>query len=252
MVAKSKREVEGLRRANQATASLLQSLVVQAMPGVTTGYLNEYAAAAIRRMGGEPVFHTQNGFPGCINTSVNDEAVHGVPGTRVLAKGDLLKIDCGIRLNGYCGDSTVTIGVGESHWLSEPRRAVMEAAREALRRGIEAARVGGYVGDIGHAMQRYVEGIGFRLLPQYTGHGLGRRLWEAPSIPAVGQPGTGRGIVDHLVFTIEPIVVAGSARTYVGADGWTVRTVDGAPAAQFEHTIMATKQGPVVLSYAGR
>ena len=248
MVAKSKRDVERLRRANEATACLLRELVTQAVPGVTTKHLDDYAAAAIRRLGGEPVFHTQNGFPGCINTSINDEAVHGVPGPRTLARGDLLKIDCGIRLDGYCGDSTVTIAVGEDHWLSARRRAVMEAAREALRRGIEAVRVDGYVGDIGHAMQSYVEGRGFRLLPQYTGHGLGKRLWESPSIPAVGQPATGERIVDRLVFTIEPIVVAGSPRTYVAADGWTVRTVDRSPAAQFEHTVMATTHGPVVLS----
>jgi methionyl aminopeptidase len=248
MVAKSKRDVAGLRRANRATACLLQALVGTAKPGVTTKQLDQYAAAYIRRIGGEPVFHTQNKFPACINTSLNDEAVHGVPGDRALAEGDLLKIDCGIRLNGYCGDATVTIGVGAAERLPDRRRAVMEAAREALRRGIEAVQVGGYAGDIGHAMQSYIEGLGFRLLPQYTGHGVGRRLWEEPSIPAVGQPGTGAQIVDGLVFTIEPIVVAGSSRTYVGADGWTVRTADKAPAAQFEHTVMATRRGPVVLS----
>ncbi len=248
MVAKSKRDVDGLRRANVATACLLRDLAVLARPGTTTRQLNEHAAASIRRIGGEPVFHTQNKFPGCINTSVNDEAVHGVPGDRVLAVGDLLKIDCGIRLNGYCGDATVTVGVGADDSLSRRRRAVLDAAREALRRGIEAVRVDGYVGDIGHAMQSYVEGLGFRLLPQYTGHGLGRRLWESPSIPAIGQPATGARIVDRMVFTIEPIVVAGSHRTYVAADGWTVRTVDREPAAQFEHTVMATKRGAIVLS----
>lgn len=248
MVAKSKRDIDRLRRANEATACLLQALAIRATPGTTTKQLDDFAAAEIRRIGGEPVFHTQNGFPGCINTSINDEAVHGVPGPRALVKGDLLKIDCGIRLDGYCGDSTVSVGVGEEHWLSAGRRAVMEAAREALRRGIAAVRVDGYVGDIGHAMQSYVEGLGFRLLPQYTGHGLGKRLWESPSIPAVGRAGTGARIVDGLVFTIEPIVVAGSSRTYVAADGWTVRTADRSPSAQFEHTVMATRNGPMVLS----
>ncbi len=248
MVAKNRRDVERLRRANEATACLLQALAARAMPGTTTKQLDDFAAAEIRRIGGEPVFHTQNGFPGCINTSINDEAVHGVPGSRVLATGDLLKIDCGIRLGSYCGDSTVTIGVGDDHLLPARRRAVMEAARESLQRGIEAARVDGYVGDIGDAMQSYVEGMGFRLLPQYTGHGLGKRLWEAPSVPAVGRAGTGARIVDGLVFTIEPIVVAGSPRTYLAPDGWTVRTADRSPAAQFEHTVMATRRGPVVLS----
>jgi len=248
MVARTKRDVEGLRRANVATACLLRELAAQARPGTTTKQLDDYVASEIRRLGGEPVFHTQNGFPGCINTSVNDEAVHGVPGPRTLVKGDLLKIDCGIRLDGYCGDSTLTVGVGDDQFLSTQRRAVMEAAREALRRGIEAVRVDGHVGDIGHAMQSYVEGIGFGLLPQYTGHGLGKRLWESPSIPAVGRPATGDRIVDRMVFTIEPIVVAGSSRTYVAPDGWTVLTADRSPAAQFEHTVMATAGGAVVLS----
>ncbi|GAC1320860.1 MAG: type I methionyl aminopeptidase [Chloroflexota bacterium] len=248
MVAKNKRDLEGLRRANVATARLLGALVAAASPGVTTRSLDEFAARYIRRIGGEPVFHTQNGFPACINTSVNDEAVHGVPGGRVLAEGDLLKIDCGIRLNGYCGDSTVTVGVGAPDRLSAPRRAVMEAAREALARGIDAVRVGGHVGDIGYAMDSYVRTTGFQLLRHFTGHGLGTRLWEAPAIPAVGLPGTGDRIVDRLVFTIEPIVVGGGPKTYVASDGWTVCTVDRAPAAQFEHTIIATKHGPVVLS----
>lgn len=251
MVARERQEVLGLRRANQATARLLRELAGRARPGTTTGDLDAYAASYIRRLGGEPVFHTQNGFPGCINTSVNDEAVHGVPGRRVLRVGDLLKIDCGLGLDGYCGDATVTIAIGPSERLSTERRAVMEAAREALAIGIAAVRVGGHVGDIGAAMQHSVEARGLRLLREYTGHGLGRRLWEEPTIPAIGRPGTGPRIVDGLVFTIEPIVVGGAETTRTDADGWTVRTVDGAPAAQFEHTVMATAAGAVVLSRLG-
>jgi methionyl aminopeptidase len=248
MVARSKREIESLRKASAATACLLRELAQRAQPGVTTASLDAHAGAYIRRIGGEPVFHTQNGFPGCINTSLNEQAVHGVPGGRVLQEGDLLKIDCGIRLDGYCGDATITLGVGAGDTLSEERREVMEAAREALRRGIGAVRVGGHVGDIGYAMQRYVEGQGFHLLRQYTGHGLGTRLWEAPSIPSVGQRGSGPKLVDGLVFTIEPIVVGGSDRTYVASDGWTVCTADGSPVAQFEHTVMATRRGAQVLT----
>lgn len=248
MVARTKRDVAGLSRANKATARLLQELARRAQPGVTTGALNDYAMAHIRDLGGEAVFHTQNGFPGAINTSLNDEAVHGVPGGRALREGDLLKIDCGIRLDGYCGDATITVAVGDPERLSPQRRAVMDVAREALRRGIAAVQVGGHVGDIGDAMQSYVEGEGFHLLPQYTGHGIGTRLWEPPHVPAVGQRGTGSKIPDGLAFTIEPIVDVGSGRTYVAADGWTVRTTDGTPAAQFEHTVIATRRGAQVLS----
>ena len=248
MVAKNKRDRVGLRRAGQATAWLLQELARRAEPGVSTGALDAYASEQMRRLGGEPVFRTQNGFPGCINTSVNEEAVHGVPGSRALQAGDLLKIDCGMKLAGYCGDATITLGVGPEERLLAGRRAVMEVAREALRRGVAAVRVGGHAGDIGHAMQHYVEAAGFRLLQEYTGHGLGRRLWEAPSIPAVGSPGGGALLVEGLVFTIEPIVVGSGAATYVADDGWTVLTTDSTPAAQFEHTVMATARGAEVLS----
>ena len=248
MVARSREERARLRRAGEATACLLRELVSRALPGTTTGELNRFASEYIENAGGEPVFATENHFPGCINTSVNDEAVHGVPGSRVLRAGDLLKIDCGIRLNGYCGDATVTVAVGDRAELSPERQRVMAAAKEALRRGIDVVRAGGHVGDIGHAMQSYVTGTGFRLLPQFSGHGLGRCLWEEPAIPALGQPGTGPRIEDGMVFTIEPIVVAGSTRTIAGPDGWTMRTFDGLPAAQFEHTVMATRSGARVLT----
>jgi methionyl aminopeptidase len=248
VVARNKREREGLRRANRATARLLKELAQRAVPGATTAALNDYAEEYIRSIGAEPVFATQNGFPGAINTSVNEEAVHGVPGPRVLRKGDLLKIDCGMQLDGYCGDSTITFGVGGDDALSDERRHVMEVAREALRLGIEAVRAGARVGDIGHAMQSHVEAENCRLLQQFCGHGLGNRLWEGPSIPSVGRPNTGPLIPEGLVFTIEPIVVGGSSRIRMGGDGWTVITADGKPAAQFEHTVMATRTGAAVLS----
>jgi methionyl aminopeptidase len=251
MVARSGRQRRRLREANEATACLLRELAQRAHPGTTTGQLDEYAVRTIRRLGAEPVFATQNGFPACINTSVNDEAVHGVPGDRVLQTGDLLKIDCGIRLNGYCGDTTITVGVGGTEALSRERRHVMSVADEALRLGIAAVRVGGHLGDIGHAMQTYVEGQGCRLLSRYGGHGLGSQLWEPPHVPSVGARGSGPVIEEGLVFTIEPIVVGGSERTYVARDGWTVITADGKPAAQFEHTVMATRSGATVLSVCG-
>jgi len=250
MVAATERDRQGLARAGRATALLLGELARRARPGTTTGELDAYAAAAMRWLGAEPVFRTQNGFPGCINTSVDDEAVHGVPGDRVLRAGDLLKIDCGLRLGGYCGDATVTLAVGSSDQLSARQRAVMETAREALGRGIAAARAGGRVGDVGEAMQTYVEGRGFRLLREYTGHGLGRRLWESPTVPSVGRAGSGPRLAEGQVITIEPIVVGGSAETAIAADGWTVRTADGEPAAQFEHTVLVTRDGARVLTLA--
>lgn len=251
MVAATERDRRGLRRAGRATALLLRELTRRARPGATTRELDAFAAAAMRRLGAEPVFRTQNGFPGCINTSVDDEAVHGVPGDRVLRAGDLLKIDCGMRLGGYCGDATVTLPVGSADLLSARKLAVMETAREALARGIAAARAGGWVGDVGEAMQAYVEDRGFNLLREYTGHGLGRRLWEAPTVPSVGRAGSGARLVEGLVITIEPIVVGGSPETVVAADGWTVRTADGEPAAQFEQTVLVTGDEARVLTEIG-
>lgn len=248
MVATHKAQVAALKKAGRATAELLQDLARLARPGTTTGELNDYAADFIRRVGGEPVFHTQNGFPACINTSVNDEAVHGVPGARVLQEGDLLSIDCGIGIDGYCGDATITIGVGAPEQLPPKRRQVMQVAEEALRRGIAAARTGNRVGDIGYAMQSYVEATGFRLLREYTGHGLGTRVWEEPPVPSVGRRGTGPMLVEGMVITIEPIVVAGKPRVYVEGDGWTVRTIDGEPVAQFEHTVIVTSSGAQILT----
>lgn len=248
MVAKTIRDIQGMRRANATTACLLRELIERARPGVRTGELNAYALDYIRRIGGEAVFHTQNGFPGAINTSVNDEAVHGVPGNRTLREGDLLKIDCGIRVGGYCGDTTATIIVGQPEVAPEEKMLVLIAAQEALARGIAAVRVGGHVGDIGHAMEQSARERDVRLLRPFMGHGIGHRLWEPPSIPAFGQEGTGPKIVDGFVFTIEPIVTSGNGRVFTAPDGWTVRTIDGAPAAQFEHTIMATEQGPRILS----
>jgi methionyl aminopeptidase len=251
MVIESRADINGLRRANRATARLLKHLARMAKPGVTTRALDDFAMAYMANLGAIPVFHTEEGFPGCINTSVNDEAVHGVPGDRVLLTGDLLKIDCGVRLGGFCGDTTITVGVGDRTTLSAERRAVLAVTQEALWRGIRAVRVGGRVGDIGQAIQTYVEAHGMQVLRQYTGHGLGRRLWEEPTIPAFGRAGNGPPIVDGMVFTIEPIVVTGSPEVYTAADGWTVCTVDHSPVAQFEHTVMATRHGTEVLSRLG-
>jgi methionyl aminopeptidase len=248
VVVRNARQLAALRRAGSATIQLLGELTRLAAPGVATRELDDFAAEYIRRIGGQPIFNTQNNFPACINTSINEEAVHGVPGQRVLEAGDLLSIDCGIGLGGYCGDATITIGVGPADQLSSKRRHVLEVAREALKRGIAVARAGSHVGDIGEAMQTYVEAEGCRLLPQYTGHGLGRRLWEEPQIPAVGRRGIGPVLADGLVITIEPIVVAGRIEVEVGADGWTVRTRDGEPVAQFEHTILVSRNEARILT----
>lgn len=246
MVARSESAIQGLRRANRATARLLRDLTRMARPGVTTRALNEYAYAYITRLGADPVFATEENFPGCINTSVNDAVVHGVPGEYELRSGDVLSIDAGMVLDGYCGDSTVTVAVGD---VTPQHRKLIATTREAMLAGIRAAMPGNRVGDIGHAMQSYAEARGYGVVREFIGHGLGHKMHEEPEVPSVGRRGTGPVLRDGLVITIEPILVERSPRVRVDpADGWTVRTVDGGWGAQWEHTVMLTPRGARVLS----
>src|SRR5439155_1861326 len=237
--------VQGLRRANRATARLLADLARMARPGITTRELDDYAMSYIARLGAEPVFRTEKGFPGCINTSINDAVVHGVPGEQRLKPGDVLSIDAGMILDGYCGDATITAPMGT---VGPQYARLITTTHDTMMAGIRAAIAGKRIGDIGYAMQLYAESRGFHVLPQFTGHGLGRRMHEEPSVPSVGRPGTGPVIPEGLVITIEPILVEKSPRVVMDADGWTVRTVDGGWAAQFEHTVMVTRQGARILS----
>ncbi|CAA9568150.1 MAG: Methionine aminopeptidase [uncultured Thermomicrobiales bacterium] len=245
MVVKKPADIAGLRRANRETATLLRELALLVRPGVTTGELDTHAAAFLARLGAEPIFHTETGFPGCINTSVNDVVLHGVPGDQALRAGDIISIDAGMRLDGYCGDANVTVPVGA---IGARRRRLIAAARGAMTAGIAAAVTGKRVGDISHAMQRYGERRGFNLVRGFHGHGLGHRMHEEPPVPFVGRPGTGPLLQEGLVITIEPILVEGSPRVATDADGWSVRTVDGGWAAQFEQTIVVTRAGGMILS----
>ncbi len=239
--------LEGLRRANQATAQLLQDLAAIARPGVTTRYLDEYAQRTIAGLGAVPVFRTEAGFPACINTSINDVAVHGVPGDWPLRDGDVLSIDAGMLLDGYCGDATITVPIGQ---VTARHRRLIDTTYETMMTGIQAATSGGHIGDIGHAMQVYAEARGYGIVRECTGHGLGHRMHEEPSVPSVGRRGNGPRIPDGLVITIEPILVERSPRVRLAPDGWSMYTRDGGWAAQFEHTVIVTQRGAVILSAA--
>jgi methionyl aminopeptidase len=245
MVVKTPADIAGLRRVNRETMRLLRELAALARPGVTTGALDAHATAFLARIGAEPIFRVEAGFPGCINTSVNDVVLHGVPGERALREGDIISIDAGMWLDGYCGDANVTVPVGA---IGARRRRLVAAARGAMMAGIAAAVTGNRVGDISHAMQRYSERRGFNLVRGFTGHGLGHNMHEAPDVPFVGRPGTGPRLQEGLVITIEPILVEGSPRVAFDPDGWSVRTVDGGWAAQFEQTIVVTQTGGMILS----
>jgi methionyl aminopeptidase len=216
-----------------------------ARPGVATDELNDYAMDYMTQLGAIPVFHTEEGFPGCINTSVNDAAVHGVPSNQKLKIGDVLSIDAGMLLDGYAGDSTITVAVGK---VSPKHQYLIDTTHEAMMAGIHAALPGKHIGDIGYAIQSVARSRGFYVVREYIGHGLGHKMHEQPDVPSVGRPGTGPLIPEGLVITIEPILVEKSAQMKVDADRWTVRTVDGGWAAQFEHTVIVTRQGARILS----
>ena len=245
MVAKTQASIQGLRQANRATARLLQELARMARPGITTRELDDYAMSYITQLGAVPVFHTEEGFPGCINTSINDAAVHGVPGNQKLKIGDILSIDAGMILDGYCGDATITIAIGK---VNPQHLYLIDTTHEAMMAGIRAALPGKRIGDIGYAIQTFAESRGFSVLREYIGHGLGQRMHELPNVPSVGRRGTGPVIPEGLVITIEPILVEKSPRVKIDVDGWTVRTADGGWAAQFEHAVMVTSQGAMILS----
>ncbi|MHB8645565.1 MAG: type I methionyl aminopeptidase [Thermomicrobiales bacterium] len=245
MVIESRTDINGLRRANRATARLLKHLARMAKPGVTTRELDDFARAYIADLGADPVFHTEEGFPGAINTSVNDVAMHGVPSDYALCVGDVLSIDAGMLLGGYCGDATITVAIGA---VGPARQRLIETARGAMQAGIAAAVTGNRVGDISAAMQQYAESRGFGVFRNFTGHGVGHAMHEAPDIPFVGRAGTGPILREGLVITIEPVIAEHSPRYWIDPDGWSVRTADGGYAAQFEHTVMVTSRGAQILS----
>jgi methionyl aminopeptidase len=237
-------QLEALRRVNRLTTQLLREIEALAKPGMTTRELDDYARAYIAKLGGEPVFETQAGFPGAINANPNDVVVHGVPGDYILRDGDLLTIDTGILLDGYVGDAATTFVVG----TATPRHErLMQVTRAAMDDAIAAAKTGRRVGDVSWAMQSRAEKSGCSVARGFCGHGLGTRMWEEPNVPFAGRPGTGPVLTEGMVFTVEPVVIEGH-HEYHMANEWEARTDDGSWVAQYERAIMVTASGGVVLS----
>jgi methionyl aminopeptidase len=241
-------EIDKMRRAGRVVGETLAILRAAVRPGVTTKQLDEIAEREIRARGGTPSFKGYRGFPATICTSLNSEIVHGIPGGATLKEGDLVKLDCGAIVEGYHGDSAVTVAVGEA----APEAAkLVETTERALLAGISEARVGNRIGDISSAVQTVAEGAGFSVVREYVGHGIGRALHEDPPIPNYGSPRKGLPLEEGLVIAIEPMVNVGSFETRLLADGWTVVTADGSLSAHFEHTIAITAAGPEILTAAG-
>lgn len=245
IILKSQREIALMREAGRIVALTLAKLREHIAPGVTTGELDRIAEEYIRSQDAVPAFKGYQGFPASICTSVNEEVVHGIPGLKRLAEGDIISIDVGVVKYGYVGDATITFPVGK---ISSLKQHLLEVTEAALYEGIKQAVVGNRLTDISHSVQAYVEKNGLSVVRDYVGHGIGRDMHEDPQIPNFGPPGFGPRLRAGMVLAIEPMVNAGTYEVYTLTNQWTVVTRDKKPSAHFEHTVAITENGPEILT----
>ena len=245
IIRKSRLEIERMRVAGQIVARVLKRLSEIVQPGITTLELDHEAERMIVSAGAYPTFKGYNGYPRSICASNNDEVVHGIPSKRKLSEGDIVGIDCGATYMGYVGDAAVTLPVGN---VSDAIVRLLDNTRQSLYRAIDKCRVGNRLGDVCYAVQSYVEPLGYSVVKNYCGHGVGRAMHEEPQVPNYGKPGTGPVLREGLVIAIEPMINLGNEDVKVLSDGWTVITMDGQPSAHFEHTVAITRDGPQILT----
>jgi methionyl aminopeptidase len=248
IVCKSPAEIERMRAANALVAEVLAELARIVAPGVTTLDLDAAAETLVRAGGAEPAFKGYRGYPSTLCASVNEQVVHGIPSKRALVEGDIISLDMGVKLNGFYGDSAVTVPVGR---VSEQAETLLRVTRESLEKGIAQVRLGGRISDIGHAIQLHVEAHGLSVVREFVGHGIGSSLHEEPQIANYGEPGRGPRLAEGMTLAIEPMVNVGRPAVKVLSDGWTAVTKDGSLSAHFEHTVAVTKDGPLVLTRHG-
>jgi methionyl aminopeptidase len=235
-----------MREAGRVVGDVLTALAALVAPGVTTADLDDVAEKRIRMAGATPAFKGYHGYPATICASVNEEVIHGIPsGRRVLNEGDVISIDVGASLDGYYGDSAITLPVGQ---VSEAAATLLRVTEESLYKAIERVKVGGRVSDIGHAVQQHVEAYGFSVVREFVGHGIGQRMHEEPQVPNYGEAGRGPRLAEGMVLAIEPMVNVGTPAVKVLADGWTAVTRDASLSAHFEHTVAVTADGPWILT----
>ena len=245
IILKSRDEIAIMRGAGRIVAETLQKLADQLRPGLPGKELDETVRREFRKLGVVPTFLGYQGYPAAVCVSINDEIVHGIPGDREIKDGDIVSIDLGCTYKGFVADAAVTVGVGE---ISAEAQHLIERTREALWRGIAAARAGARVGAIGAAIQTFVEGEGLAVIREYVGHGVGRQMHEDPPVPNYGSSDSGPVLRPSMVLAIEPMVSTGDWHTKRDSDNWTVRTVDGSLSAHFEHTIAITDGEAEVLT----
>src|SRR5580704_881068 len=224
---------------------MLDAMKRSVRPGITTRELDEIGAEVMRRHGAQSAPRMVYKFPGVNCISVNDEAVHGIPGKRALRSGDLVKLEVTIEKDGFMADAAVTVPVGE---VTEERRQLVECAERAFRKAMLVARAGFRVSDIGRAVEREVRRSGFSVIRDLGGHGIGRTIHEEPRVPNFADPEANQVLTEGLVITVEPIIAAGSGRAFVAQDKWTVVTADHRPSAHYEHTLVITKGAPMLLT----
>lgn len=238
-------EIEIMRRAGRVVAQALDLVEKEIRPGVTTGELDTLIEEFLRSQNATPAFKGYQGYPATACISVDDEVVHGIPGKRVLKEGEIVSIDTGCFVDGFCGDSARTFAVGS---VSEAKRRLMDYTNRALLAGIDKARKGNKLGEISAAVQKVAESQGYGVVRQLVGHGVGRKMHEEPQVPNFGSPKVGPVLEAGMVIAIEPMINMGTYDVRTMPDGWTVVTADGQPSAHFEHTVAITDQGPEIMT----
>lgn len=242
---KSIEELRLMRESAQLVSKTLGMIAKEIKPGVTTLHLDKLAHDFIHDHGGKPAFLGLYGFPNSLCISPNEEVVHGIPNKKPLKEGDILSVDCGVSMNGYCGDHAYSFQVGE---VAEETKKLLQITKESLYKGIEQCIRGKRVGDISYAIQTYCEKHGYGVVRELVGHGVGREMHEDPQVPNYGRRGSGKVLKDGIVLAIEPMINLGTEKVIFHPDGWTVTSADGSPSAHFEHNVAIIGGKPVLLS----
>lgn len=247
---KSEREIDLMRQAGHIVYLAHQAVQPWIKPGISTATLDEVIEATILSLGARPSFKHYNGFPAASCISINEEIIHGIPSRqKLLAEGDLVSIDIGAEYKGYHGDSAWSYGCGK---LSESTKRLLEGTKQSLYEGLKQAKAGNRLSDISHAIQTYAEGLGFSVVREFVGHGIGKALHEDPAIPNYGLPGRGLILRPGMTIAVEPMINYGRKEVRVLEDGWTTITADGSRSAHFEHTVLITEAGCDILTTKGK
>lgn len=243
---KTTEEIELMRASSQLVSRTLALMAEVIQPGMTTLELDKLAEQFIRDHHGEPAFLGYRDFPNSLCISVNEEVVHGIPSNRIIQEGDLVSVDCGVKLNGWFGDSAYTFAVGE---IGEEEKKLLEVTKESLRRAVAFCVVGNRIGDLSYTVQDYCEyKNGYGVVRDLVGHGIGKSLHEDPEVPNFGRRGTGTKLKEGMVIAVEPMINMGTRKVYTADDKWTVYSQDRKPSAHFEHTVAVGKSAPDILT----